>query len=122
MRIVGELAPSWRKISVSALWLNIEDYPVLLSCADVGVCLHYSSSGLDLPMKVVDMFGAGVPVLAIHYPTICELVQHERNGLIFKSSVELCLQLLLVAEKPDLLEQCRRGAREWRTITYHQEW
>ncbi len=104
----------WTRVLVRCVWLKIQDYPTFLGSADLGISLHQSSSGLDLPMKVVDMFGCGVPVLARNFAwcvsarpigrAICanettthgsldELVQDGINGRVFDTADELATQL-----------------------------
>ena len=83
------------KVMIQTKWLEIDDYPKMVAAADLGVCMHMSSSNLDLPMKVVDMFSSNLPCFAFDYPTISELVKSSQNGFkspngaLFKTSEDL---------------------------------
>lgn len=85
----------WTKVAAACIWVEAKDYPVLLGSADFGVSLHSSSSGRDLPMKVVDMFGCGLPVLAKSFPCIAELVRDGKNGRVFETGDELGDQMIV---------------------------
>ena len=76
-------------VTVRTAWVEPDDYPALLASADAGVCTHRSSSGFDLPMKVADMFGAGLPVIALAYPALAERVRDGQTGLLFRDAASL---------------------------------
>ncbi|MBI4814971.1 MAG: glycosyltransferase [Deltaproteobacteria bacterium] len=90
--ILGKLTKACgSRAQVRNVWLSAEDLAETLSAADVGLSLHRSSSGLDLPMKIQDMVGAGLPVLALDFaPVLLETFRVGVDGLLFTSSAELC--------------------------------
>ena len=91
---------SFSAIAVRTLWLEPGDYPVVIGMADLGLCLHQSSSGLDLPMKVADFRGASVPVAAFDYaPVLGEVLTNGREGMTFRDPGELANILVSVATK-----------------------
>ena len=114
-------------VDIKTAWLSMEDYASLLACADLGVCLHESSSELDLPMKVLDMFGAGLPVAAFarkSYRCIGELVKQGVNGWGFANTgelVEILGSLSLKGGKEEL-KKLREGALEEGKRGWDEEW
>ena len=115
-----------RRVQLRARWLEPDDYPRVVGSADLGLCLHRSSSGLDIPMKVADLFGAGVPVCALDYGAcLAERVRHGDNGLLFSTAVQLADVLFDLFEAfpdPKLLDRLRNGARKSARPTWEEGW
>jgi len=124
-RELESLPPS--RIHLRTLWLAYREYQRLLGAANLGICLHRSSSKVDLPMKIVDMFGAGLPACALNYgPCLEELVQHRVNGLVFDGPAELNEQLCeLFGRFPAdtrMLDQLRQGVSRFREQSWDHTW
>jgi beta-1,4-mannosyltransferase len=116
-----------RRVQLRTRWLEPEEYPRVVGSADIGLCLHRSSSGLDIPMKIADLFGAGVPVCALDYgASLAERVRHGENGLLFSSARQLADVLFDLFETfpsdRSLLERLRRGTRKTTKLTWDDGW
>ena len=97
------------RTAIRTLFLAPADYRALLRAADVGVSLHRSSSGVDLPMKIIDFFGARTPVLALDYgDCLAEQVRDGVDGHLFADAAALA-RLLRDVSEPARLEQLRRN-------------
>ena len=104
-------------------FLEERDYRALLGRAFIGLSLHRSASRLDLPMKIVDLFGAGVPVCALDYgPVLREQVREGETGLFFRTAAELAELLGRLQAQPALALQMRGWVRRRRNATWPVEW
>ena len=116
-----------RRVQLRTRWLEPEEYPRVVGSADLGLCLHRSSSGLDIPMKVADLFGAGVGVCALDYGAcLAERVRHGDNGLLFSTGRQLADVLFELFETfpgdQSTLERLRTGARRSARPTWDEGW
>ena len=118
-----ELMPRITALGINTGYLPEADYRALLARADLGLSLHSSSSGLDLAMKVVDLFAAGVPVCALDYGIVLrEQIQPGETGFLFADAGQLADILSALQRDRAPLDAMAGLVRErWRT-TWSEEW
>lgn len=105
---------NFKAIGVKTVWLEPADYPTLIGMADLGLCLHQSSSGLDLPMKLADLRGAGVPVATYDYaPVLGEVMNTGREGITFRDPGELANLLVTLASQSTIGDSALAMSRAW---------
>ena len=132
----GPFRPHWetrldalelQRVKVRTLFVPPDDYPGLLASAHVGLSLHRSSSGVDLPMKVVEMHAVGLPVLALDYgPCLSEILREGEDGLLFRTADDLTGRLAELLsgfpERTPILDRLTRGARTGTRASWHHAW
>ncbi len=120
-------ATHFERVRIQTGWLPSPEYATTLAAADLGISCHISASGLDLPMKILDLFGAGVPVSAYDYgPCLLELVSPGDNGVLFKTAEECCTHLEhILSDSPSArasLERLRNGAIASARTSWSEAW
>ena len=113
----------FKAIAVKTLWLEPADYPTLVGMANLGLCLHQSSSGLDLPMKLADLRGAGVPVATYDYaPVLGEVMTAGREGITFRDPGELANLFVSVAARSTAPDSPLAKSHAWLVQNPPERW
>jgi beta-1,4-mannosyltransferase len=112
-----------KHIAVRTAWIDPADYPTLVGMADLGLCLHQSSSGLDLPMKLSDFRGAGVPVCTFDYaPVLGEAMVSGQQGVTFTDPGQLAKVLVQVASGQMPADSPLARSRAWLAANPVERW
>jgi beta-1,4-mannosyltransferase len=113
----------FKAIAVRTVWLEPADYPVFIGMADLGLCLHQSSSGLDLPMKLADLRGSGVPVAVFDYaPVLGEVMTAAHEGVLFHDPGDLANVLVSVATRSLAPDSALAKSRAWLEANPPERW
>jgi beta-1,4-mannosyltransferase len=113
----------FKRIAVRTTWLEPTEYPILVGMADAGLCLHQSSSGLDLPMKLADFRGVGVPACAYDYaPVLGEVLTPGHEGMTFHEPGQLAAVLVALSTADLSAVPHFAAARAWLVANPVERW
>jgi beta-1,4-mannosyltransferase len=119
-RIAALRAAGWQ---IHTGYLSEKEYRRLLSLCHFGLSLHRSSSGLDLAMKVVDLFAAGVPVCALDYGgSLGEQISDGQTGFLFRTASDLATLLERLQREPSVLAPMQERVRSAWGTTWSEDW
>jgi beta-1,4-mannosyltransferase len=113
-----------RGIDIRTGFLPESEYRERIAGADLGISLHRSSSGLDLAMKVVDLFQHGVPVCAFDYGgAIREQIEPGKTGFLFRDAAGLAETIREITTDPHNLNEMRhRILHRWDRPNWSEAW
>lgn len=112
-----------RRIAVRTMWLEPADYPIVVGMADAGVCLHQSASGRDLPTRLAEFRGCGVPLCVYDYaPVVAEVLTDGREGVTFRDAGELSNVLTGLAAGDVSQAPAVASARKWLATHPVERW
>lgn len=113
-----------KNIIIKNHWFSNEEYTQVIGVADLAISLHLSSSGIDLPMKILDFFGVGVPTISVNFETISELVKPGINGFILENNSLQCLKdtIINVVTDDKVYQKIKAGAMKESLNTWDTNW
>ena len=92
-----------KNCSIKYLNVNAKSYFVDLQQCFVGVLIN-STDVLNINKSAIEMFGAGVPIIARRFGCISELIKNEQNGFLYEEKDELILVLMKALNSPSVLK------------------
>jgi beta-1,4-mannosyltransferase len=111
------------RVGVHTSWLAPAEYPTVVGMADAGICLHQSSSGLDLPIRFAEFRGAGVPLCVFDYgPVVGEVLTAGREGMTFRDPGELAAVVFALAMADLSSVPAFAAARQWLVAHPAERW